>query len=153
MKQEFLNCSNIRKKFRLDIFFLEYWYIIEYYMFIFRSQIVYILLHFWLRVYMPSAKVQLFAIYIYNSKKTFNYDLIFSIICSYIVGFSLEQWYRERKLVFDTVLPGHYVSELLEQTGLTSYIIDDTCHVKAHDVDGNGWKIGITLFNLLPQAF
>ncbi|CAG2247494.1 unnamed protein product [Mytilus edulis] len=66
-------------------------------------------------------------------------------------GFSLEQWYRERKLVFDTVLPGHYVSELLEQTGLTSYIIDDTCHVKAHDVDGNGWKIDCSKNRLLPN--
>ncbi|XP_052081233.1 uncharacterized protein LOC127719257 [Mytilus californianus] len=66
-------------------------------------------------------------------------------------GFSLEQWYRERKLLFGTVLPGHYVSELLELTGLTSYIIDDTCHVNTLDVDVSGWKIDCSENRLLPN--
>ncbi|XP_076086925.1 uncharacterized protein LOC143057500 [Mytilus galloprovincialis] len=53
--------------------------------------------------------------------------------------FSLEQWNRERKLTSDAILPEHYVSELLEQTGLSRYITNDTCNMAMHGVDGNGW--------------
>ncbi|VDI33335.1 Hypothetical predicted protein, partial [Mytilus galloprovincialis] len=56
-------------------------------------------------------------------------------------GFSLEQWLRERSLSSNSILPGHYVSELLEQTGLTSYLIGDACNINQNDVDSNGWKI------------
>ncbi|XP_063420822.1 uncharacterized protein LOC134706043 [Mytilus trossulus] len=66
-------------------------------------------------------------------------------------GFSLEQWYRERKLLYGTTLPGHYVSELLEQTGLTSYLIDNTCHMNPHDVDSNGWKMDFDLSDWMTE--
>ncbi|XP_071145134.1 uncharacterized protein [Mytilus edulis] len=54
--------------------------------------------------------------------------------------FSLEQWYRERQLVLYTSLPEHYVSELLEQTGLTRYTSDEACVISMHEADVNGWK-------------
>ncbi|XP_052067239.1 uncharacterized protein LOC127706622 [Mytilus californianus] len=56
-----------------------------------------------------------------------------------VKDFSLGQWSKEKNTEQSSVLPDYYISELLEQLGLTYYLMEKQCRVNN---ETNGWKSG-----------
>ncbi|VDI45263.1 Hypothetical predicted protein [Mytilus galloprovincialis] len=62
-----------------------------------------------------------------------------------VKDFSLGQWSKQKNMEQSSVLPEYYISELLEQLGLTNYLMEKQCR---GNNEINGWKSGVVLPDL-----
>lgn len=73
----------------------------------------------------------------------FSWFYCFNMCMLLHLDFSLEQWMRDRDQMPSSSLPSYYISELLEQLGLTSYLHEHSCQ---KHTEINRWRSGKLLF-------